>query len=457
MKTTLLAGVAAIAMSVLSLPASAEEASAPTGFWERDTLTGDWGGLRTNLIDHGVTLALKYTGEVIHTPAGGIRRGGSYEDQFLLTGDFDFDKLLGLSGLTGHVAAFSVNGRGPQVNNVGNNMDTSNIEVIRQRQTRLWTLWLQKANADNTVSFRFGQLSVDDEFLGSPTAANLINTTFLWPALGFDNLPAGTPNRLNATYGPAYPLGAPGARIQFNPSDKISWLTAAFTHQPESVDRSGAQFRFDGDAFIITELQYLENQAKDATGLPVAYKIGAWYDTGTFNDTHYDTTGRSLASPLSNGKPAQRSGTWAFYGVADRTVWQSESGQALSLFLRGGLAPDSYNLVNGYVDGGIGFKGLIPGRESDVATLGVAYANVGNGIIGLDKDARRTNGYNTPIRDYETIIELNYSAALAPWWTVQPDIQYVVHPAFGGANPLKPTPQSIENATVLTLRTTLTF
>jgi porin len=274
--------------------------------------------------------------------------------------------------------------------------------------------------------------------------------------LGFDNLPAGTPNRLNATYGPAYPLGAPGARLQYNPTDKISWLTAAFAHQPESVDRNGMQFRLDGNAFVISELQYQENQAKDATGLPLALKIGAWYDTGKFNDLHTDTNGVSLASPSTNGKPTQHTGTWALYGVADRTLWQSDSGKAFSVFLRAGVAPDSYNLVNAYVDGGFGIKGLIPGRDSDILTFGAAYANVGGEAIDYDDDFRTLNHVNTPVRDYETVYELNYTATIAPWWTVQPDVQYVVHPNLGGINPLKPT-SSIGDATVLTLRTTITF
>ena len=207
---------------------------------------------------------------------------------------------------------------------------------------------------------RAGQLSVDDEFFLSSTSSNLINSTFVWNALRIGNLPGGKPDRFGTTNGPGYPLGAPGARLQITPGGDITWLTAAFTHEPESVDHNGAQFRFDGSAMVITELQYLQNQAKDATGLPVAYKIGAWYDTGKFNDPHIDTLGRSLASPLSNGKPMQHSGEFALYGVADRTVCQSEDGQAISLFVRAGIAPDGYNLVSGYVDGGIGYKGLIP-------------------------------------------------------------------------------------------------
>jgi porin len=124
--------------------------------------------------------------------------------------------------------------------------------------------------------------------------------------------------------------------------------------------------------------------------------------------------------------------------------------------LRGGVAPDSYNLVNGYADGGFGAKGLIPGRDADIVTFGVAYAHAGDGIVALDQDARRFNQANTPVRDYETILELNYTYTAAPWWTIQPDVQYVIHPNLGGANPLQPA-STISDATVFGLRTTITF
>ena len=33
-----------------------------------------------------------------------------------------------------------------------------------------------------------------------------------------------------------------------------------------------------------------------------------------------------------------------------------------------------------------------------------------------------------PIRDYEIDMEATYQYVVAPWWQLQPDLQYVVHP-----------------------------
>ena len=447
-----------ISLLVAALPVGAAdtvpEAEKPE-IWDRDTLTGDWCGARTALVDGGVTLGLRSVSEVFGTVAGGMRRGVAGENQFLLTTDFDGEALGGLSGLTAHAGIISVQGRGPGFNNVGNALDISNIELPgrNQRYTRLWTLWVQKNGFDGVLSFRAGQLSVDDEFLVSPTASNLLNSTFGWPALGFANLPAGLPNDQNLTLGPGYPLGAPGVRLIFSPSENFAWLTAVFSHQPASVDRTGVQFHVSGDEMIITELQYLQNQAKDATGLPFMLKLGGWYDTARFNDLHLSSNGRSLV--LFGGTPQRHSGEQAVYVVADQTVWRREDGsQALSLFLRAGAAPDqSINLVTWYADGGLGVKGPLPGRDTDLLSLGVGYAGVGQAARATDRDAK------LPVRSEEAFIEVNYTFSVAPWWTVQPDLQYIIHPAFGGASPTTAigTIATIPDATVVGLRTTVTF
>ena len=82
--------------------------------------------------------------------------------------------------------------------------------------------------------------------------------------------------------------------------------------------------------------------------------------------------------------------------------------------------------------------------------MGFAYASVGSGFSAIDRDNK------APVRDYESLIEVDYLVTLAPWWSVQPDVQYIIHPGLGGANPLKPN-ATIPNATVLGLRTTITF
>jgi porin len=454
MKASFLSMTAALALAAGVAGQAAAEDQASAGLWERDTLTGDWNGARNKLVDSGITLGLRYIGEVFGDVSGGLRRGAAYEDQFFLSADSDFEKMAGIDGLTGHFGGYSLQGRGPSVNLVGNALDVSNVEYLgrNQRTTRLFTLWLQQTMAEGAVSLRAGQLAVDDEFLVSPTAANMVNATFLWSPLGTSNLPAGTPNSQSLTNGAGYPLGAPGVRLQVSPTESISWLTGVFSHQPASVDRPGPQFKIH-DAFIISELQWLKNQAKDAAGLPTMIKLGGWYDSGVFNDLSHDASGRPL---LPGATPRRQRGETAIYGIVDQTLWRTpDSGdQAVSVFARAGFAPDDdINVVTWYADGGVALKGPLPGRTSDTLAIGIAYAGISGGARAADRLA------GSPVRDYEILLEANYAAALVPWWTVQPTIQYVIHPGFGAQNPL-PTAapgMTIPDATVLGVRTTITF
>ena len=84
----------------------------------------------------------------------------------------------------------------------------------------------------------------------------------------------------------------------------------------------------------------------------------------------------------------------------------------------------------------ISYKGLFAGREEDTLALGVGYGQISGSLQGLDRDTRQINGQpNRPIRDYETVIELTYQAQITPWWTIQPDMQYVIHPGGNIPNP----------------------
>ena len=83
-----------------------------------------------------------------------------------------------------------------------------------------------------------------------------------------------------------------------------------------------------------------------------------------------------------------------------------------------------------------GIKGLLPSRPADTLTFGVAYAKISRDAAALDQDTLAFNGPPYPIRNYELAFELNYALQLAPWWTVQPDLQYIVHP--GGNVPTRP-------------------
>ena len=66
------------------------------------------------------------------------------------------------------------------------------------------------------------------------------------------------------------------------------------------------------------------------------------------------------------------------------------------------------------------------------------------------------NGPPFPIRSAETVFEASYIMQLAPWWSLQPDFQYIVKPGGNIPNPNDP-PKAVGNAVVVGVRTTINF
>jgi porin len=442
----------------MAASAAAEEPK-PTGLWERDTLTGDWGGHRTGLEDSGISLGATEISEALGNVTGGSKTGGIYEGRLELDLDLDLEKLAGWHGALIHVNAYQIHGRGLSANNLGNNlMVASNIEA--QRATRLFDAWFQQSLLDGRLSVRLGQIAADDEFITSQYAATFVNSTFGWPAITAADLPSG---------GPAYPLATPGVRVKYTAGEALSWQTALFNGDPAGApgpanpqlrNPSGTTFSTDQNAFVITELAYAVAGDKESGTLPATVKLGAWYHSAEFADQRFDNTGRSLADPSSDKEPRLHSGNYGLYGMVDRMLWRvpGTEDQGLAGFLRVSGSPGDRNLVELYADAGLTWKAPFEGRDNDVAGLAFAVAGIGRNARRLDSDTRAFTGTPIPVRDEEAVLELTYQFAAAPWWLIQPDLQYIFHPGGNVANPAIPSGTApIRDAAVLGLRTSIKF
>ena len=152
------------------------------------------------------------------------------------------------------------------------------------------------------------------------------------------------------------------------------------------------------------------NQDKNAPGLAGTIKLGAWGHFGRFDDQRFGPDGLSLADPASNGNPARHRGDGGVYGVIDQQIWRPRTGEpdkGIGVFARASASPSDRNLLNLYLDGGIVFAGLIPGRPDDVLSFGGAYARVSNRVRSLDRDAVLFGG-GSVVRNFEALLEANY-------------------------------------------------
>ena len=120
------------------------------------------------------------------------------------------------------------------------------------------------------------------------------------------------------------------------------------------------------------------------------------------------------------------------YGVIDQQLYRLKRGcpeSGISVFSRMSISPSDRNLVNAYIDGGIVFAGLIPGRPDDRFGASAIYARFSDSVRAFDRDTVAITGVPRPIRDYEANLELTYMAQVVPGWTLQPVLTKVWHPS----------------------------
>ena len=225
---------------------------------------------------------------------------------------------------------------------------------------------------------------------------------------------------------------------------------------PQRRNRHGLDFRFRHGALWSAEMRY---DAFKGSKTPGVYKIGAWYHSGRFEDRRWGTDGLSLADAASNGQAARHRGNHGFYAIADQVILpESAEGMGqVSVFARGFYNPlQDRGLLSWQADAGMAVKGVF-GRANDSWGIAASYMKVAKGPIGFDRDfAIATPG--APVRDYEAVIEANYTFEVRRGFTLQPSIQYVMHPGGKVANPLLlPAQRVVKNATVVGLRTVIKY
>jgi len=429
-------------------------------------LFGDLFGLRSFLSRYGVTFVAQETSEFLGNARGGRTTGGEYDGLTQAVLQLDTQRAFGHYGGLFNVSALQIHGSNLSADHLLTLQTASGIEA--DRATRLWELWYQqKFLAEDRLDVRIGQESADQEFIVSTNAGYFINTMFGWPALPSYDLPGG---------GPAYPLSAPAVRIRWRPINAINLLVGVFngspvddnSGDPQKRNPSGTTFPVRGGALVFTELQYsypsLGTLVSPGESTPLAhvYKIGAWYDSERFADPRYDTQGVSLADPASNGVPAEHHGNVSLYAVADQMLWrdQDRPSHTLNVFTRVMGAPRAdRNLIAFSMNAGLVLHEPTRYRPDDTLGLGMGYARVSSQVAGYDRDV---NAYAAPeaapipIQGGETYVELTYQRQLRPWWQLQSDIQYVINPGAGIADPNAPT-RRVGNELVIGLRTNILF
>jgi porin len=471
-KTIIVAGVA---LSILAQTpaANAEEQPPPAKsgflrFCEQDYLLGDWGGTRTKLKDKGVNFEFFYAASAPDSLGGGIEHGAIYQGALLMALDLDSEKLVGYEGGTLHVGSLWLNGQKPFSDRYVGDLNKVNL-VDFSNGLRLWELWYEQKFLGDRLSLKFGQLSIDRDFIvpeyyNSLASLSLLNQTFFYPTMAFNvydqpGFPVGN-HALAST-----PYGAPGVRLRIDPCQYAYFQFGAYDGNPDRT-HNGTHINLGGDqgALLYSELTLKLNQSKDAQGPPGNIKIGGYYHTDDFFDMYqgtfwaFDNILAGLGAPPFGvfPNPATHKGNYGLYFLADQMLWREigkddPAQQGLAGFFRLGYAPPDRNLAQFGADGGLVYKGLIPTRDWDTLAIGASYLEISDDLKRAQRDINKVvPGAFTKIADYEAVLELSYKAQMTAWWTVQPSLQRVFHP--GGR-----VSANIPDAWVFIVQTTLRF
>jgi porin len=402
----------------------------PFNLLNQAPLAGDFFGYRSKAETNGVVLSAQSVSDMLGNVAGGTGAGGAYAGVLNLGLAADLGKAAGWEGASFKSTWLWLYGNDLSSRFIGNAMTASGI--YGEPTFRCYELWLQQNALHDALSLRAGLLGLDTEFGTSDVAAFFVNSTFGIPAGITMNLPNG---------GPTYPMATPGVRLAVQPA---SWLTLrSAIAQGNSFQQEENRYGFNWNFGPSTGLLSL-NQAdvtwcggESAKGLPGTAKAGFWIQTGS-----------GVPSQIEFGSPTVASYSSGFYGMIDQQIYRAPADKAitppssgknpvgsgqetlpedtvtkgLSAFARAVFSPQSWSPCSFYSDGGLVYTGLIPGRDKD--KLGAAFAYAGMGSLCCSQTAES----GCPGCGYECVAELTYSIRLTPSISLQPDLQYILHP-----------------------------
>jgi porin len=457
-------GILSLALLGLAATGMGEEAEAAKSAlrrWaEQDYLTGDWGGLRSELSKRGVDFEFIYVGSMPANLSGGLRQGAIYQGALMMMLDLDSQKLAGYEGGTFHASGLWLHGQKPFSDQFVGDLNKVNL-VDYPNAARLWELWYQQKFYEGKLALKLGQLSIDHDFLvpelyGSLGQVSFLNQTFFFPSLPYSlfNVPGFPPGRHGLA---TTPTAVPGAVARWEPVKAFYLQAGVYGGEPDQT-YSGTAFPLSQQAGALAfwELGYRLNQGTNHPGLEGSYKIGAYYHTGTFVDLH-DGALWAAANQAQLPLPDARyhEGNYGAYLLAEQQLF-SERGkldpanQGLMAFARLLGAPSDRNLADFEADGGLVYRGPIPGRDWDTLSLAYSYLRISHNLRDAQEEVNAFLPGAFPLADYESVLELNYKIQATAWWTVQASLQRVFHP--GGR-----VQRDIPDATVFILQTALRF
>ncbi len=351
-----------------------------------------------------LTFAARETADIWRNVSGGQSVGWTELNKLQISASWKAT-ALGDPDLRIHGQIFRTNGE-RLTSRVGDLQTVSNIEAISA--TRLFEAWAEQGFGEagkGRVSVRAGLIDLNSQF------------DSIDPAALFEDSSHGIAPDLSKSgrNGPSiFPVTSAAVTLTWTPTEIWTVRGGLFDGVPGDPNSP--------HAFAAVRLSAADGalgivQADRKLGEDGQLSLGAWrYNRGV---------------PALDGRGVRTDS--GVYGFVEGPV-PGEAGW--SGWVRAGRADPGAQVVAGYFGTGVARKGPFAGRPDD--RVGIALS-----MAILSPTARRLQGLHRA----ETTIEATYQFKVVNRMTLQPDIQYVIHPSSG---------PGIKNALVIGLRMVIT-
>ena len=441
MRLTYLASAATILLLLLlvlrvcPVLAQSMSPSQPNGWLNQSTLTGDWGGERTYLENHGIYARAEFLTESAANPVGGRAQAARYTQEINFGADLDLNRLVALPHGKIQITLTDDTGRSLSNDAIANQFQVQELFVARQ-SFRLSELNYQQTFLSNRIFFQVGWTPVGDSFANPMMFCAFQNAAFCGHASAM-TINSGAEN---------FPFAQWGADIKVRPQSKFFIATGLYQANSNKVTPDkGFDISSGTGVFVPIEAGWLP----DWNGaLPGAYKLGAYYNSSPTPDVLTDVNGRSAG--LTGAPFETREGRRGAYLIVNQTIYRFQPQSRRSVRIGGlaGMGDTETARFRYFASGGWLLQGPFSHREDDFLAMAVAYARTNPRLTQFQEDRDAVRPDSVGIQTYESILEIDYGAWIARWLLLQPNLQYVIN--SGGTG-------NIPNAFVLGIHTDVTF
>ena len=328
-------------------------------------------------------IAARETFDAFVAPAG-THEGTAFLNKVQVSATLRGDSL-GLSGWSMHAQIFRFDGQSLS-KQLGDLQTADNIEA--PPVTRLFEAYVAKlwGSQESSVAVRLGLIDLNNQFDSIDSASLMLNSSHgIAPDLSRSGL-----------NGPSiYPVTAAGSTVTWVHSRSWTFRLGIFDGVAGSPGRPHA---FVAERLKSKDGLFLIGQADWQLSKNGRLEAGVW----DYTAPHFGPSGRK----------ARDYGAYASY-EAPLPV-----GRHLNFWLRAGIANGDAQLLSGYVGGGLVELGIIPGRPNDRLGIAIAHAILGEPAVKA-----------LSLHHAETSFEVTYQVKISRRFVVQPDVDYIRHPA----------------------------